>query len=67
MKGCNHWVGGGLPRGLIPWRPCVDHGPMRSSIGVCHNIGSCAQLISAGTAIMAGADEADDRGSMARV
>jgi hypothetical protein len=29
MKGCNHWVGGGQPRGLItPWRPhaLVDRG-----------------------------------------
>ena len=54
MKGCNHWVGGGQPRGLIPpWRPCVDDGPTPSSIGACHNIGSCGQLISAGTVKLA--------------
>ena len=26
MEGCNYWVEGGQPRGLIPpWLPCVDH------------------------------------------
>ena len=50
MEGCNYWVEGGQPRGLIPpWLPCVDHEPMHPSIGPCHNIGSCARLISAGT------------------
>jgi hypothetical protein len=29
--------------------PGVDREPMHSSIGPCHNIGSCGQLISAGT------------------
>ena len=50
MEGCNHSAGGGQPRGLTPpWCPCVDHEPMHSSIGACHNIGSCGRLISAGT------------------
>ena len=45
MEGGDHWVGGSQPRGLIPpWCPCVDHEPMHSSIGACHNIGSCGPL-----------------------
>jgi hypothetical protein len=33
--------------------PCVDHEAMHSSIGACHNLGSCNQLISAATVIQA--------------